>query len=700
MALCTPTLTGPISEWSTTLLVEGCVAGATVKVRSIGPMPRDIATLANVGGGGRIRINLLAGVTLRADDLLVLLQTGAAGMSPETAKKLAFPVAPAPTNAGNLPPLSFVSHVYECGQALWIGGAMPGAAVTITGTANATIGQGPATEDRARLKLSGQMPSAGQSVATSQAAPPGFPALPGAAKVTKATVDHIPTPIGKPLQTPAFAGDHQPQGCDGAVRIGNIIDGAVVTIKHSAGGAADKATFDRSNLTFLLAQPLPKQGETLHVTQEVGKACERKISASLDLKVLPSKRPAPPGVLSLCPGAIQVAVTNLVPGAVVTISVNQKPFNGVAPADKTSATFEVDPIPASAIVEVTQQNLCGQLSDKTTVPVSPFGPTKPQLDEPLLECARVVRVEDAQPGAYLQVFAQTGAAAPRPISARVTALVKSVRIAVTPNLIKGDSIFVSQLACSGDWEPSKKVTVKAAPAQQLAIPFPVEGDDYVIVQALAGSHVDIFTQPQGAPAPIFLGGGDVDPAVQRIDLSRPLTLADKLSGIQTLCAVSKKTEGLVPVLPATKTFTLAAPISRESTTNAHLPLVWDTGTLVCHHDGSWKLTAHIVNQEPDADVDFTFQVKLAFKDAAGHHFALSRDAQLSASGNGEVTMIGYRTLNVPPEKTFTIQDDHNPFRDPSYWSNILKTTAVFDLPAELVFWTTYAGTGDPPEDGD
>ena len=88
----------------------------------------------------------------------------------------------------------------------------------------------------------------------------------------------------------------------------------------------------------------------------------------------------------------------------------------MAPPDQTTATFEIKPVPASAVVEVIQQNRCGQVSDKTTVTVKPLGPSKPKLAEPLLECARVVRVEQTQPGAYLQIFAQTGNAAPRPIS--------------------------------------------------------------------------------------------------------------------------------------------------------------------------------------------------------------------------------------------------------------------------------------------
>jgi hypothetical protein len=679
------------------------VPGATVKVRSIGPSHRDIAT-ANFVHGGLDRIPLLPGVKLRADDLLVLMQESAAGVSPETPKKLAFPVAPAPTSATGLPPLSFVSHVYECGQALWIGGAVPGAEVKVERSGGMQIGHGVATEDRARFDLSAGMPPAGESISTHQAAPPGWPALGGTAKVTTAVVDHIPTPAGKPLQKPVFAGANPPRGCDASVRIGNIVDGASVTIEHSSGIAPNQAIFDRSTLTFLLPTPLPQSGETLHITQAVGKSCERKPSDPLKLDVAPSHRPPKPGVLPLCPGTVQVPVTNLVPGAIVAITVKTAPlsivaFSGMAPADQTSATFEIAPVPPSATVEVIQQNTCGQVSDTTTATVLPVGPTLPQLDAPLLECARVVRVEAAQPGAYLQVFAQTGNAAPRPISARVTALVSSVRIAVTPHLVKGDSVFVSQLACSGDWQPSKPLVVTSAKLTPLGIPFPVAGDDYVVVDGLPGAHVDIFTHPKGQPVQ-FLGGGDIDPVVQRIGLSRALTLDDRLSGVQTLCSTSQSPETPVAVLPASRTFTLSAPIVRESTTNAHLPLVWDSGTLVCHHDGTWKLTAHIENQETDADVDFIFQVTLAFVDAAGHQFVMSREAELSAAGNGEVTMIGYRTHGIPPEQTFTISDHYGPFRDPGYWSNVLKTTAVFDLPAEDVIWNTYKDTGDPPEGGD
>ena len=68
---------------------------------------------------------------------------------------------------------------------------------------------------------------------------------------------------------------------------------------------------------------------------------------------------------------------------------------------------------------------------------------------------------------------------------------------------------------------------------------PIEFDDFVVVDALPGAHVDVFNDIQGQP-PEFLGSGDVDPELRAIALRRRLNTPDRLFAIQTLCRSSDR----------------------------------------------------------------------------------------------------------------------------------------------------------------
>jgi len=129
MTLITPLVRGPLTEWTASFLVEGCLPGAQIVVSSVGTSPRTLGKSTAVGGSDRV--SLLPGEALQAQDRIVVFQTLGSESSVSTPSHFAVPVAPAPTLHAALPPLSFLTYVYPCGRAIWVSGAVPGAQVLI-----------------------------------------------------------------------------------------------------------------------------------------------------------------------------------------------------------------------------------------------------------------------------------------------------------------------------------------------------------------------------------------------------------------------------------------------------------------------------------------------------------------------------------------------------------------------------------------
>ncbi len=100
--LATPRIDGPISEWSSSVRVSGCQPGAQVIVRSLTrPGVQDVAT--GTASGGSDRVEMLAGVRLKANDRLVAHQSNGGIESQWPPNDLsAVIVAGAPTNSVGL----------------------------------------------------------------------------------------------------------------------------------------------------------------------------------------------------------------------------------------------------------------------------------------------------------------------------------------------------------------------------------------------------------------------------------------------------------------------------------------------------------------------------------------------------------------------------------------------------------------------
>lgn len=526
MGLCTPTLVGPVSELSPDIRVQGALNSATVVISSVGKKPRDVAK--GTANGGDDRIALLSNEKLSRDDILVVMQMLGSDKSSITPKSLGLAVQPAPASTAELGAPGFLSHLYQCGQHVWAQGVVPGASVEISFDGKVQ-GSAIATEEGARIGLKKGLPKTGQITAR-QITPVG----PGTA--ANATPDPLPF-TGNSLPPPTI---HKPilLACQTAALVSDVFDGATVTLKRSSG-ITEVAGFDLPGLWFLLSKPL-KEGESLTAKQDFP-SCEimgetSKPGVIVDKAAALDKPFVPP----LCAGSQRITVFNLAPGSTVHLDVSGKAYLGMTPPARSWVAFDVDPLPANGSL-IAVQELCGVKSSPFTVKIDPHEDvqTPVTLHEPLNECARVVKISNAHPNAYLQVWATNKQNVAAPISDFVLATDKDVTLHVTPYLRIDDEITVRQWACSAVWTESKP-PIKVQPHPSLGLPKIVgpiySGDISVKVNCVSGAHVEVSVlDPDKSWA--FAGAGDATDVPSSVALNRILATGQRVRARQFLCAL-------------------------------------------------------------------------------------------------------------------------------------------------------------------
>lgn len=575
MSLCAPTIVGPLSELNRTIRVQGQLTGATVTITSLGPNQRMVAT--GVAGSGDAFIDLIPTEMLSRDDLLVAVQE-LGGERSRAVRAEAMGVQPAPQTAAEIGFVGYETHLYECGEALWVSGATPGARVETT-FGGAVHGGGLAFDGSARFGLAARLPSG--PVASHQI----IPTLPPGPDTTR-TPDAIPTASGDLLPAPTI---YPPlKACQPSVLIGDVFDGANVTLKRSSEPNPIQAVFDRSALWFILSKPLV-DGEKITVTQSFDKCERRGKESSPPAKVDPAAPIEIPSIDGkLCAGATRIPVIGLIPGAKVQILVGPKTYNGQTPPGVTSHTFDIgDPLPApppDLTVSVKQErcDLFGNASSPG-VPIDPHEvvTTGPAIVPPLLACARAVFVRDVHPNALLQVVSKKRGNTP--ISNLVTMNATSGSISVSPYLTKDDDITVSQRACGGAWVNSAPEHVRPHPP--LDPPKPsglsgpiVSGDTAVRISgAVPGASIEVTIDVLERPT--FIGSGVASPAPLEtiLYLSRVLHTGDKVRAQQFLCAdQSARTDPPVTVVvPRPLQPVLTAPAANAANVVKRPTLSWN-----------------------------------------------------------------------------------------------------------------------------
>lgn len=537
MPLCTPTIVSPVSELSTSLRIQGALPGSTILVVSVGANPRDIAK--DIASGGDDRISLLPGVTLQADDILIALQELGGDKSPEPPKSLGLSVQDVPSAPGQLGHVGFLSHLYKCGEYLWITGAIPGTQVEVE--FNGSIkGSVLALEDGARLKLSEGLPAG--TVTAWQSIPAGQgPSVFG--QPDSVTPRQLPPPA---IKQPVL-------GCQTAVLVSNVFDGATVTLQRGSG-IVDVAGFDRNALWFRLSKPLDG-GDAISAKQDLWVNCEQKGVFSPKVPVdKPQKVPAPVIIPPLCSGARFVRVANLIPGALVSIDVNGTKYSGMAPPNSAVYDFMVDPLPSGSVTAM--QELCSAPSPQSSPAVKVDRRTASipgvKLLEPLYACGRVVFVEGVHPGAVLQVWradSQTGKKAP--ISRFVAVYDTQATIPVTPYLREKDKIWVLQWAC--DDTPIESNAAEVLQHPKIEPPIIVEpvysGTTSVVVgNAVPGGLIEVYLSTQDGVWEIAGTAFALPKSTSAVALNAKLAIGNKLRVSQSLCDLRTQPEKIVTVV--------------------------------------------------------------------------------------------------------------------------------------------------------
>ena len=393
MPLATPNIASIFSIWTKSLQVTGALPTATITIKSIGQLPRDIAS--GIAQGGEDWISLLPKVSIMADDRLVVRQQLAGETSDWTPDPKAYIVTPVPASPQDFRPVEIASRLWECGEFILLRGAEPGALLEFSygpvdpATANAPDGT-------ARLQLASKLTKA-NPVSVKQVTPIGN-SQPFNSTVAK--VQALPIPQNVQLPPPTIRGT--PLACETAVTVQDVFEGAVVELKRTSGGG-EAGGFDLSALTFAKLRPFV-EGEYVSAIQTMHK-CERDGQESGAVKVGPAKA-IQPAVGPLCVGGPGVTVFGLQPGATIHFEMNGIRYDLMPPAGATKYSFYLELTPGTATVT---QEICGIVSPPTVAKIEehPEITLKPIIRTPLYDCARLVRVTNICVGAEVQIFAET-----------------------------------------------------------------------------------------------------------------------------------------------------------------------------------------------------------------------------------------------------------------------------------------------------
>ena len=534
MSLCEPIVVGPVSVLTESLRVQGQLVGATVKVHALGANPRVVAQ--GTATSGDQRFPLTASMQLAVGDTLVAVQESGADTSAMPGGDLGVNVAPKPASAAQIGKVGLETHLWTCGQFVWVDGAIPGAQVEMVGH-----GGGVADEGIARFELTHPLGTAAVSL---------HQVVPGLGNGPDLTItpDPVPAAFGRGL--PASKLGQPVRACDPSVLVSDVLDGTVVTIKH-ANGVEEQAGFDRSELYFILSAPLA-QGDKLSVRQQFqgDGACGKYVGIwSTPPLVVGSAKPVDPPVVEgpLCVGTARITLSGLRPAATVRVEADGNVYEGTVPADRTEFTFGVSPLAGGSVTAT--QEICAVTSadaDKVTVNPQEDVVAAPSVVGPLYDCARSVSVRGAHLGATVQIWAKH-AYGEGPISDLVTVHETPTTIGVAPYLHTGDKVYAVQWACSTTGVKSEPVTVAARP--KLPVPKVLEafaGDAIVYVQdVVPGALVEVYVAHAGNSA-VYAGHAVATTLSATTPVGIPFALRprDLVSARQRLCgAVTKLGRG-------------------------------------------------------------------------------------------------------------------------------------------------------------
>ena len=536
MALCTPLVLGPLSELSTAVRVQGQVAGAKLTVLSLPGLNKVAAATATSGDQ---YIPLIPGVQLAHTDLLVAMQELGGETSALPTDDQGMAVQQGPQTAADLGGVGLATHLFGCGQFVWVTNMIPGASATVAANGQ-VLGSGPGQEGFARLALTQGLPTGGIVTAHQFAKLPSAVVAAGPDFVGLADAPPVTPHVGLRLPPPVIASPLR--HCDRAILITKVTDGARVTVHRSSGVPDESAGFDVDSLWFELQSEL-KEGEEVTVKQDLYMRCELLGAWSAPTVVGPLGVVEPPVISQpLCKGMQRLVLQQLRPGAAVTIFANGTAFQGTAPTDGTVGTFGIPPLSSDTVTAI--QAVCGVPSLASAVaPVENHPESIPPVEllGPLFRCAHNVSVRNVHPGAVLQVFAESATTNVRtPISGQVSVFEPQAIITVAPLLRTDDRVTVAQWACAGKRTDSNAVAVKAlgpTPAPHVLDALRADDQDVLLWGVVPGAYLEVYVQIN-ANTPrqlVGTGFGNALFASLVVHCAAPLHAGNLVSARQLLC---------------------------------------------------------------------------------------------------------------------------------------------------------------------
>lgn len=524
MPLIIPNIDSLFSIWTKRLRVTGALPKATISIKSIGSSPRDIAS--GIARGGEDWVDLLPNISILADDRLVVQQKLVNESSDWTPDALAYVVSPVPDSPKDLRPVEIVSRLWECGEFIFLKGAVPGASLEFSyGPANTATAEAP--DGIARLHLEGKLTKA-NPVNVKQVTPIGSSL---SFNSTTAKVQVLPVSQPQPLPAPTLP--QVPMACETAILVENVYDGAVVTLKRSSG-MNESAGFDLERLRFL-CRPFT-EGESVSAFQSMSK-CERDGNESGAITVN-SVKALKPGVGRLCIGVSPVYIYNLQPGAIIHFDVNGTRYDLMPPADSTDYSFSFD-LPAGTAT-VTQE-ICGHVSPPTVVTIEQCAAiaSKPVIPKPIFDCARKVTVTNICPGAEVQLFVETHSGK-GPISVRKVCLFEVADFDVNPHLKVNNFVYAVERGCGHSLMESDHVQVDQQPpinAPEIITPVESGATQVTVTGVIPTATICVYLLRNDAVTPIGFKRY-AEGARTSISLTSTIKTDDKLAATQAYCAVT------------------------------------------------------------------------------------------------------------------------------------------------------------------
>lgn len=534
MKLSPPSVIGPVSVCSKSVIVRGQLTGATVLIvrngDSLHPIGKGLASWPYQ----MFSLTDLPPQGLQQGDNLTAIQQLDGDQSEESPDI----VVVQRFDPASLEKVICLSHLYVCGHHLMVGGMAPGARLEVG--QGGLRGAAEAVDGTAHVAITPPL-HAGEQLEMRQVAC-------GQQGPLRQSPTPDPTPnVGNRLPTPSI-GPHA-YACDRAVYISQVVPGADVTLYRTTTTPVT-AGYDVDASWFAFGSPPLQEGEQLTANQSMP-GCEAKESEhSQSVSVEPAQPVSAPHVARpLCAGSRTVVVSGLTPGRQVRILQNGSEV-AVGEAYEMSCAINVPPLePGSSITA--QQERCGLWSPESDPP-TPVETVPAHIAPPaiavarLYECSVVVPIKDAYVGSWVTVFSDRLGQ----ISATTYASTAEMSIPVQPALQPGDTIYAEQTACGRVRERSATVAVEPVPDElgypEIVKPVVAEQSSITVRNVIPGAIVEIYRN--GA----FLAGVNVGKAEMAIDLASSLPggvlrLGDRLNVRQILCNKATTLNGRLEV---------------------------------------------------------------------------------------------------------------------------------------------------------